>query len=131
MKLGSQTGSLVNHLYSRAVIGQPEPVVGMGATILAWTDRYAATITFVTLLRGRRIVWVVRDRAKRIDSNGLSECQEYEYTPDDRAPIHVYMQQLNGGWAEVEFNSETQRYRKTGGNGLRIGERREYRDFSL
>ena len=34
MKLGSQTGSVINHLYSRAVIGQPKPKVGMGCTLL-------------------------------------------------------------------------------------------------
>lgn len=32
MKLGTQTGSVINHLYSRGVIGQPTPEVGMGAT---------------------------------------------------------------------------------------------------
>ncbi len=45
MKLGTQTGSVINHLHSRAVIGQPEPVVGMGATMLLWSDRRACTIT--------------------------------------------------------------------------------------
>jgi hypothetical protein len=34
MRIGTQTNSLVNHLYSRAVNGQPEPVIGMGATLL-------------------------------------------------------------------------------------------------
>jgi hypothetical protein len=32
-KLGTQTGSLVNHLYSGTAA--PVPVVGMGATVLA------------------------------------------------------------------------------------------------
>jgi len=30
MKLGTQTASLVNNLYSRGVIGEPVPEVGMG-----------------------------------------------------------------------------------------------------
>jgi primosomal protein N' len=47
MKLGAQTASLTNHLQSRATIGQPEPTVGMGATLLGWTDRYAGTIVEV------------------------------------------------------------------------------------
>ena len=34
MKLGSQTGSVINHLLARGTIGQPEVKVGMGATIL-------------------------------------------------------------------------------------------------
>jgi len=131
MKLGTETGSLINHILSRAVVGQPEPAVGMGATILAWTDRYAATITFVTTDRGRKILWVKRDKAKRIDSNGLSESQEYLFESNPLAPAHVYQQQKDGGWIEVEFNAQTKRYRKVGGNGLRIGEREEYRDFSF
>ena len=32
MKLGTETGSMTNHIYSRATKGQPDPAVGMGAT---------------------------------------------------------------------------------------------------
>ena len=34
MQLGKQTASINNHLLSRAVIGQPSPKLGMGATLL-------------------------------------------------------------------------------------------------
>jgi hypothetical protein len=42
MKLGTHTGSLTNHIYSRAVPITPE--VGMGCTLLSWSDRHPATI---------------------------------------------------------------------------------------
>ena len=45
MNLGTETGSVMNHLMSRMVRGEPAPRVGMGATLLSWTDRHAATVT--------------------------------------------------------------------------------------
>jgi hypothetical protein len=44
MKLGTETSNLVNHLLSRAVRVAPTPQVGMGATLLYWSDRSPATI---------------------------------------------------------------------------------------
>lgn len=38
MKLGTQTGSTTNYLMS-GVKGQPAPEIGMGVTLLHWTDR--------------------------------------------------------------------------------------------
>ena len=66
MNLGAQTGSVINHLHSRAVIGQPEPKPGMGCTILKWSDRDAATIRNVFNIRDMRAVQVTCDRAKVI-----------------------------------------------------------------
>ena len=78
MNAGTQTGSLVNHLYSRMTIGEPEPTVGMGVTMLSWTDRDAGTIVEVNMKK--RYIAVTEDNKKRIDNNGISESQEYEYT---------------------------------------------------
>ena len=44
MNIGTQTSSLVNHLYSRMTIGEPEPTVGMGVTMLSWSDRNACLL---------------------------------------------------------------------------------------
>lgn len=71
MRLGTQTGSVTNHILSRATIGQPEPTVGMGATLLGWTDRHACTIVEVSMERDRIVVTVQEDNAKRTDSNGM------------------------------------------------------------
>lgn len=131
MKLGSQTNSLINHVLSRAVKGQPEPVEGMGATILAWTDRYPGTITKVHKGKSRTIVLVRQDKATRVDSNGLSESQEYTFEPDPNGSLYAFRQSKNGTWEQVTLNRVTGRYNLSRGYGLRIGERSKYHDFSF
>ena len=128
MKLGTQTNSLTNHILSRAVKGQPTPEVGMGVTILAWTDRYAATITEVKTVRGRLVLTVQRDRAVRTDRNGFSEDQTWVYQRNTHGRIQTFRQRHNGMWQEVTVNSKTGRLIAVEGNGLRIGERQEYCD---
>lgn len=114
MKLGTETGSMVNHLMS-GINGSPVPQVGMGATILMWTDRHAATIVKVTPTQ----VHVQRDIAKRVDSNGMSEMQTYLYEADPTADVEIFRKTKNG-------------YRKAGGGySLRIGDRAEYHDYSF
>lgn len=128
MKLGSQTGSLTNHLYSRMVVGQPTVVVGMGATLLRWTDRTACTIVRID----GKYITVQRDHAKRIDKNGMSECQDYEYSPDTEGACYTFKQEKDGRWSEVIKNEETGRFVKIkGGLGLRIGHRDSYHDYSF
>jgi hypothetical protein len=134
MKLGTQTNSLTNHLYSRMTIGQPEPHVGMGATILAWTDRYPGTIIKLSTTKtSQTVVDVQQDKATRIDSNGMSECQSYSYEANPEGRIWRFRQKKTGGWKEVTFNQRTGRFNKAegGGYGLRIGERAKYHDYSF
>lgn len=116
MKLGSQTGSLINHVL--ASDRAPMPKIGDGATILGWTDRKAATVVAV----GNGKVAVQRDHAKRIDENGMSESQVYEYAPDSEAPITWYSLRKSGQWIEVGQKS---------GNVLAIGYRSHYYDYSF
>jgi hypothetical protein len=116
LKLGTETGSLMNHLMS-GTNGQPHPQVGMGATILGWTDRHAATIVEVSP-SGKTIV-IQRDNAKRIDSNGMSESQQYEFTPNADAERETFRLRKTG------------EYRSKYGANLRIGERSEYFDYSF
>jgi hypothetical protein len=129
MKLGSQTGSVINHLYSRMVIGQSEIQVGMGATLLSWTDRHAGTITEV-LKEGKYIV-VRCDIAKRTDENGMSECQKYEYTTNPEGDSYTFTQKKDGRWIHVYLNPSTGRYNQSGSYGLRIGARETYYDYSF
>jgi hypothetical protein len=129
LKAGRDTGSLMNHLYSRSVNGQPEPVVGMGATLLGWTDRHPATIVqVVKLKKGGWIVAVTEDDAKRIDNNGFSESQEYEYTSKPDGARKCFRFEEGKGWREVR-ETDKGRWKLTGGGGLRIGEREKYHDF--
>lgn len=112
LKAGTETGSLMNHLYSREAV--PTPVVGDGCTILMWTDRHAGTIVKVTATQ----VHVQRDKATRADSNGMSESQSYTYEADPDGAIQIFRMTKKG-------------YRDNGGSGLLIGSRREYHDYSF
>ena len=127
MKLGTQTNSVVNHLYSRATIGQPIPTVGMGATVLSWTDRHAATIVEVI---SPKFIAITYDTAERTDNAGMSESQEYVYTSNfDDAKRFVKLDK-NNAWRPVSKN-QNGNFVYDNGNGLRIGERRSYHDFSF
>lgn len=129
MKIGTQTASLQNHLYSRMVIGQPDVDINMPATLLSWTDRYAATVTSVAKKAGKvTMIGVKRDKATRADKNGVSECQEYTFECDDSGTPYYFRQNKAGMWEEIALNKDSGRWVKTGGYGLRIGQRAEYRD---
>lgn len=133
MKLGTQTASLQNHLYSRMTNGEPIPFLGMPATILSWTDRYPATVKEV-FTKGKDLYIVVREcKAKRIDSNGMSECQNYEYSEyeneNDGIRATFRKNSKQGNWEQVFLNPETNRYRKYEGYGLRLGIRQKYHDY--
>lgn len=132
LKLGSGTGSLTNHIYSR--VKNPTPVVGMGATMLHWTDRSAGTVIKVHHHRHQLYVHVQGDHAVRIDKNGMSESQTYEYTPDPEGGIAVWRQHKLGSstfWESVCFNNKTKRWNKTSGPGLTLGYRAAYHDYSF
>lgn len=143
LRLGRDTGSLHNHLYSRMTRGQPDPEVGMGATVLMWTDRHAATITEVsskgTLPDGtpRWIVGVREDRAIVISGSEYDGSAEYRYEPNPEAPVRYWRFDGDKGWRQVRHADRpagkrfTNRWVLADGPGLRIGERREYRDPSF
>lgn len=132
MKLGTQTASLMNHLESRATIGQPEPAVGMGATLLGWTDRYAGTIVEVLPQKnGSVIVKVQHDRSKVVAGSTMSEDQIWEHERDPNGTVECFRRKAdpNGPWERVVLNELTNRWGKMGsGKGLVLGRRECYRD---
>jgi len=103
-----------------------DPEVGMGATILMWTDRVPVTIVDVTFFKSGsrkgevRSVLVQRDLAKRTDENGMSDCQSYEFSPNPDASKQEWKKRKDG-----TFRMETR------GDVLRIGQRDKYYDFSF
>ncbi len=107
-----ETGSLFNALMSGTE--QPEPVVGMGATITRWTDRSAGTIIKVT----KATITVREDIATRVDTNGMSEVQEYLYATDPEGRTYTF-RKTKRGWRCPE------------GHGLGIGYRKAYHDHSF
>lgn len=118
LKLGTQTGSLINHLYS----GQTEaPAVGAGATLLMWSDRHAGTIVEVSP-NGKRVGFQ-QDEAIRTDKNGMSDSQTYEYKPNPQAGIQYFTLRKNGAWVREGESMK--------GTRITIGVRNEYHDFSF
>ena len=124
MKLGTETGSIINHTMASAATEAPE--VGMGATLLGWTDRSPATVIGTV---GKQII-VQEDTYERIDTNGMSECQEYAYSRDPEGHKYTF-EMRRGQWVEVRHNAETGRWKKAGSKGLRLGTRERYYDFSF
>jgi hypothetical protein len=120
MKLGTSTNSMTNYLMS-GTRGQPKPEVGMGATVLMWTDRKAATITQVSK-SGKRIA-IQQDKAVRVDGNGMSECQEYRFERDESRSIEWFSMRKNGAFVRCGDSAN--------GTQIRIGERDEYHDYSF
>ena len=112
MKLGTETDSVINHIYANSIAVWPQ--IGMGCTELCWTDRHAGTIVRVT----RTQIHVQRDIATRVDGNGMSESQEYSYAPDKGATVCIFRWTKRG-------------YRNSKGNGLLVGVRKEYHDYSF
>lgn len=126
MKLGTETCSMINYLMS-GTVGAPKPEVGMGATKLGWTDRNPATI--IEVLKGGKVIVVQADDAKRVDNNGMSESQEYEFTPNPNASREYYKLDKNGAYRSAYMNENG---RLVFGSGqLRIGERDKYYDYSF
>ena len=133
MKLGTQTGSMINHMLSRAVDGEPEVKVGMGVTFLSWTDRNPGTIFRVFTAGNATIIECRADDYKRVDSNGMSESQEYEYKIRPNGGKSFFRKnEKSGFWERVTKNESTGRWNKSNiGCGIRIGEREKYHDFSF
>jgi len=131
MKLGTQTGSLVNHMMSRN--GFVLPKEGDGATLLGWTDRHAATVICVMMVNKKHTVSVQRDMAIRTDKNGMCESQEYEYKRDPSGQIvHFRWNDKTNSWVEIVHNEKTGRWNKAySQSGVLFGERNEYYDFSF
>lgn len=125
LKLGQQTASVTNWAMSGHA-GQPAPEVGMGATILHWTDRTACT---VVAFDGKTLT-VQEDSATRTDGNGMSDAQSYAYERNPAGATREYRQDRRGQWRPIG-TSERGRVVFTGGPNLRLGDRSQYHDFGF
>lgn len=115
MRLGTETASLSNYLLS-GTKGQPQPSVGMGITVLMWTDRHAGTITRVS--PSGKTFWFQEDIATRTDKNGMSDSQSYEFMPNPDASIQCARLTKSGAY-------------KCNGTQIRVGDRDAYHDYSF
>lgn len=117
------TNSLINNIYSHAKMATP--AVGMGATELMYTDRKPYTI--VEIIDEKTIV-VQEDKAIRLDDNGMSECQDYEFQSNPEAPKVTLVKKTsskvpNGRWVRKGSSINS--------NSFLIGKRDSYHDFSF
>lgn len=130
MAIGRETGSLINVLYSRMTKNQPVPEVGMGATLLSWSDRRAATITKVTPLESKTYLMeieVTEDHSKVVSGSCHDGSAVYAYEPAD-GPVSVYRFDVKRQtWVSGRVDPTTKRF-KAGGGGLVIGLRNTYYD---
>lgn len=101
---------------------QPIPVVGMGATLIHWTDRTACTIVGVS--DDKKTIFVQADHAKRVDKNGMSESQEYEYSPNTEGADYIFTLRKNGRYIQLGQPMRN-------GQRIAIGFRRQYHDYSF
>lgn len=115
-----QTGSLVNLICGNSK--NPTPTVGMGATILMWSDRSPATVVEVS--KSGKSVTVQSDDYRRTDSNGMSECQSYEYIINPNGSKRTFTLRKNGRWV-AEGSS------MSSGERLALGYKERYYDFSF
>lgn len=120
-----KTGSLINNLLAQ---NSNKPEVGMGATLLSWTDRDPATV--IAWDDKKLVVTVQHDDYQRIDKNGFSESQAYEYTQNDTNPTETF-KWTKKGWVRIVFNKETNRWNQRPSGGLYVGRRERFYDFSF
>jgi hypothetical protein len=107
-------GNLINRIMERSK--QPVPVVGMGVTLCLYSDRHPATVVRVSPTG--KTAWVQEDNAKRTDSHGMSESQEYTFTPDPTAPVQ-------------RVNLTSKGWKVQNGPRVLFGRREKYHDFSF
>lgn len=99
------------------------PAPGVGATIVMYSDRHAATIVEVSA--SGKTVTVQQDTATRTDTNGMSDCQTYTFAPNPAAPLQVFTLRSTGRYVPKGVPT------KSAGMSLAIGTRQEHYDFSF
>jgi len=111
-------GSLINNIYENTKPAKPE--IGMGATLIMWSDRHAYTITGVS--PSGKTIKLQRDKATRVDKNGMSDAQDYKYEPDIEAPVETATLRKDGRYKLKGYTS---------GGTVLIGKRDEYYDYTF
>ena len=114
-----KTASLVNEIMINS--RTPEPVAGMGATRLMYSDRKPFTV--VEVINSTTVV-LQADDYKRVDDNGMSDCQEYVFTQNIDNPTYIVTKRKNGSWITKGQSMKNGQY-------WSIGTRSAYFDFSF
>ena len=111
----AQYGNLLHQIVSTK--SEKTPVVGMGVTVLLWSDRHAGTITRVS--PSAKTFWFRDDKATRTDNLGMTDSgQKYSYEPNPNAPEQKAIL-TKKGWKVVK------------GTKILLDVRDEHYDFSF
>jgi len=110
------TGKTMNYEHA-------EPHIGLGVTEYMFSDRRAYTI--VDMSKSKKTLTIQRDIAKRVDNNGMSDMQEYEYTPDPNGPTRIITLRKDGRYRDKGSQSTP------GSTIYSIGYRMAYHDYSF
>lgn len=97
-------GSITNRIEENKNYEGKDIYVGMKATEYMWSDRHAYEV--VEVFDQEHIV-IRRLNAKRVDSNGMSECQEYEYTSNEKASREEIKKTKTGWKRVITYTPET------------------------
>ena len=129
----TQFASVQNDLFARATNGQPTPTVGMGATLLRWSDRHAATIIAVKLTKtGCWRITVQHDKAAVVSGSAHDGSAEYEYSADPTGMTEDFeFDPAKKRWFQLGPDAAGRLRRVKDGSGITIGRRESYRDPSF
>lgn len=119
--MGQWYGSIDNRIMERSA--GDKPVVGMGVTQCLWSDRVPWEIIEV---KDDRHLSIRQLGYRRVDDNGFSECQEYEYYQDEALPVSRLFKDKNGRWVERIGKNGVDR-----SSGWYIGKAERYYDFTF
>lgn len=101
-----------------------KPEVGMGGTILMYTDRHAFTIEKVS--KSGKTFYFRKDTAIRTDKNGQSENQSYRFERNTKNPLCMAKLHKNGRYYTNEVYGQGRC-----DTPVSIGERCEYYDYGF
>ena len=121
-------GSLQNRVMEHNAI--TEVKIGDAATVTAYSDRYAATVTEIFNKGKSMYVTVQQDHAKITSKDGIYGNQDYEYSRDENGRTFTFRLLPGQPWREV-YKNEKGRYVFTEGRGVIFGHREEYTDPSF
>lgn len=124
MKLGPETGSLMNYLQSGSKDNLPN--VEKGATELLWTDRRAYFVNSVS--KDSKSCTIERAKAVRIDNNGMSDCQNYRYEREENPVIYNLRFRYGSWYIDHGKDSVYGRYSKI---NIKFGYMNAYHDYSF
>lgn len=113
-------GSVQNRIMESSAM--PKPEVGMGATECGYTDRHPYEI--IEVADDRHIIVRALDY-KRTDDNGMSDCQDYEYSSNPENHTAKLFLTKKGEWRERYPSG------KLGCNRFFIGRAEKYYDYSF